>query len=132
MYLLLTVLSGPAGDLMQGSEERGRSASLQSVSSRGSTQGYLDEGINAVSGFWPSSHHCLRHGHLPNSCGRSHVLRYRPCLLGSGRSTHDQRAWPGEAALPNTGYSLTSGKINRLQQMYPAGNFTLEKHHPHC
>lgn len=132
MYLLLTVLSGPPGDLVQGSEERGRSTSLPSISSRGSTQGYLGEGIESGSGFWPNPRHCLRHGHLPNSCGKSHILHYCPCLLGSSRSRRDRRAQLGEAALPNTRCPLTSGGINRLQQMYPAGNFTLEKHRPHC
>lgn len=42
------------------------------------------------------------------------------------------RARPGEAVLPSTRYPLTLGGINRLQQTHPAGNFSLQKHHPHC
>lgn len=106
-HLLLTVVSGAPGDVMQGSEER----TLPSVSTRGSTQAYLEEGIKAGSGFWPNPHHCLRHGHLPNSCGKPQVLHYCPCPLGSSRSTRDHRARPGEAALPAPGTHWPQEKL---------------------
>ena len=46
-----SVISGPLGDLMLRSEERGRSASLQSISTRRSRQDYSDGGIQAGSRF---------------------------------------------------------------------------------
>lgn len=94
-----SIISGPRGDLMPGSKARERSTSLRSVSSRSSRRDYSDGGIQAGSGFWPNPHHCLRCGHLPNSCGKSRILYYFPCLLGRNRSTHRHHAGPGKSWL---------------------------------
>lgn len=104
-----SIILGPFGDLMLWSKERERSTSLRSLSSCRSRQNYSDGGIQAGSGFCPRPHYCLRPGHLPNSCEKSHVLYYFPCLFGSIRSTHQHHRaqsreelteLPGWAALP--------------------------------
>lgn len=123
-HLLLTVVSGAPGDVMQGREERGRCHPSALVAQHRLT--WMKESRLDLD-FGPILTFVLDMGifQTPGSSFLSLSLGKQP--------EHTRPPCPARrGCAANTRYPLTSGEISRLQKMDPAGNFTLEKHRPRC